>query len=123
MAMLLADVFQKDDRPEIVEDVKDGNGTEITKIYELEKGYYYYFLVRNFSGRSSGELSGSGATVKLYKNDAVMPISVYEVPEEEGYFWQPFCIVGDSGTVVPVNVITNEAFGYEPEGDEEDGRY
>lgn len=114
----LADVFQKDDRAEIVKDVKDGNRPEITKLYEMEKGGYYYYLVRNFSSRSSGELSDSGATVKLYKNDAVMPIGIYEVPEGQGYFWQPFYIDGDTGTVVPVNVITNEAFGYEPEGGE-----
>lgn len=116
----LADVFQKDGRAEIVKDVKDGSEAEITKLYQLERGYYYYFLVRNFSGRSPGELSDSGATVKVYKNDAVMPISVYEVPKGQGYFWQPFCILGDSGTIVPVNMITNEAFGYEPEGEESD---
>ncbi len=29
----------------------------------------------------------------------------------------------DSGTVVPVNVITHEEFGYELEGDEEDEVY
>ena len=113
-------MFQKDGRAEIVKDVKDGSEAEITKLYKLEKGYYYYFLVRNFSGRSPSELSDSGATVKVYKNDAVMPISVYEVPKGQGYFWQPFCILGDSGTIVPVNMITNEAFGYEPEGGESD---
>lgn len=109
----LGDVFQKDDRAEIVKDVKDGSGPEVTKIYELEEGGYYSFSVRNYSGKSQELLSRSGAKVKLYKGDEKTPMYTCSVPEGKGYYWEAFILLGDSGILLPYNRLTYDVRGYE----------
>ncbi len=104
-------VFQKDDRAEIVKDVRDGSEPEVTKIYELEEGGYYSFSVRNYSGKSQDLLSRSGAKVKLYKGNEKTPMYTCSVPEGRGYYWRPFLILGDSGILIPDHKLTNGARG------------
>ncbi len=110
----LADVFQKDDRAEIVKDVKDGSEPETTKIYNLEADGYYYFMVCNHSKNDREELSLSGATIRVYSGNETTPVYTCRVPKGEGYCWNAFCILGNGGYIVPVDEISDNAFGYEP---------
>lgn len=105
----LGDVFQKDEkRAGIDKDVRDSFGPETTTIYNLEEGGYYFFSVRNFEEDSRSSLSLSGAMVRVYRGNSTKPVYTTKVPEGEGFYWNAFCIMGDTGEILPINTITDE---------------
>ncbi len=71
-------------------------------------------MVYNHSKSDRDELSLSGATVKVYSGNETTPVYTCTVPKGEGYCWNAFCILGNGGYIVPVDDISDNAFGYEP---------
>lgn len=124
----LADVFQTDETKASLDcDDTDSYGPETLTLHNMEKGGYYFFVVRNYTADSltpeeireqglivkelKSQLSNSGATVKVYRGNDTEPVYVTKVPEGEGYFWNVFCIWGETGQIIPLNTITDEALG------------
>lgn len=75
-----------------------GFGPETTTIY---MDGTYSFRIHDFTG--SGEMSGSGAQVKVYTADGAAP-EVFDIPQGTGNDWNVFNI--ENGKIVPVNTIT-----------------
>ena len=88
-------------------DDTSGYGPENTTIFKSLKDVTYYFYVYNFSG--SGEISGSEATVKIYKeNDSSSKLlGTYKSPSgKSGKYWNLFQI--KNGKIIVSNSISAE---------------
>ncbi len=105
----LADIFQKDDgRASLDHDVKDA-GTETTVLHQVEPGGYYFFSVRNAREDNHLYLAQSGATIKVYREGDTEPMYTATVPKQgKGYYWNAFCIFGETGEILPINSVTDE---------------
>lgn len=79
-------------------DETGGFGPETTTIYVDGD---YHFWVEDFT--HTGEMSGSGAQVKVYLSDQGAP-EVFDVPSGSGNVWDVFTI--ENGTIRPINKIT-----------------
>lgn len=84
-------------------------GPETTTIHVTSEGKYYFY-VHHYSG--SGTISTSGASVEVYKGDEL--IAVYNAPLNQGseIYWNVFVLDALSGTITPVNTITNLPTNY-----------
>nr|MBP3597930.1 hypothetical protein [Eubacterium sp.] len=105
-------MFQEDtSKAGINGDVTDSYGPEVTTIYNLEPGGLYFYGVRDYSRGSSTELMKSGATIHVYRGKGRNPVYISEVPRGAGYYWNAFCISGDTGIMYPLDTITEEVLG------------
>ncbi len=114
----LGDVFQRDpERASLDQDVCDDAGTETITIHNMEKDGIYLFIVWNWAyiWRSPLEpekqIAQSGATVRVYRGNETEPCYESQVPQGEGYYWNVFYLFGDTGEIVPIDTITDEAMG------------
>lgn len=106
----LGDVFQSDpDRASIDRDVTDASGAETISLHNIEEGGLYLFVVRNFDEKTREQLEESGAILRLYRRDETEPFYTVEVPAGDGYYWNAFYLWGDTGEVIPIDTITDEA--------------
>lgn len=106
----LGDVFQSDpDRASLDRDVTDASGAETISIHNIEEGGLYLFLVRNFRGTTREQLTESGAILRVYRKNETKPFYTAEVPAGSGYYWNAFYLWGDTGEILPVDTITDEA--------------
>lgn len=106
----LGDVFQSDpDRASLDRDVTDASGAETISIHNIEEGGLYLFLVRNFRETTRGQLEESGAVLRVYRKNETKPFYTAEVPAGSGYYWNAFYLWGDTGEILPVDTITDEA--------------
>jgi Mg-chelatase subunit ChlD len=86
-------------------DDTSGNGPETITIAQREDGTYTY-AVNNFSGNGFATLSTSGAVVRVYQGDR--EINSFPVPTTgDGLWWHVFDIDGATGTITPVNTLSD----------------
>lgn len=106
----LGNVFQSDlERTSLDGDVEDASGAETITIHNIEEGGLYLFLVRNFDEKTRKQLQESGATLRVYRGYESEPIYVTQVPAGAGYYWNAFYLWGDTGEILPIDTITDEA--------------
>lgn len=80
-------------------------GPETTTIHETADGKYYFY-VHHYSG-SGSIASTSAASVEVYKGDE--KIATYNAPlnQGNGRYWNVFVLDAVTGTITPVNTITD----------------
>ncbi len=88
-------------------DDQDGEGPETITISQLEDGTYTY-AVNNYSGNGEATMSTSSAVVRVYRGD--QEINMFPVPTTgEGVWWTVFTMDGATGTITPVNTLSDTA--------------
>lgn len=106
----LGDVFESDlDRASLDRDVTDASGAETISLHNIEEGGLYLFLVRNFHEKTREQLAESGAILRMYRKNETEPFYTGEVPAGDGYYWNAFYLWGDTGEILPIDTITDEA--------------
>ena len=89
-------------------------GPEVTTIYKLTPGDYYFYVHDYTNGydSTSTEMGMSGATVKIFRGSAKKPFSVYSIGAgEHGTIWNVCKISIDSSgnvEVTPINTYGSE---------------
>ena len=89
-------------------------GPETTTIYTPDAGNYT-FGVYNYSGDYYDGLMNSGATVSVYLGDSVVPSYVFNVPRQEGYYWEVFSYDSTTQSLTPINRVDDyyDSTGYD----------
>lgn len=86
-------------------------GPETTTV-NVDRNSTYHFGVFNYTGADPEQLMYSGATVQVYTESAGVPSQTFQVPAGSGYYWDVFTYDGATGTITPVNTITENYGNY-----------
>ena len=95
-------------------DDRTSYGPEVTTIYKMTSGDYYFYVhdYTNGDDSTSTEMGMSGATVKIYRGSAKKPLAVYSIGAgEQGTIWNVCKISIDSSgsvNVTPINTYGSE---------------